>query len=158
MTYQNIPKIGLIGPQSQSIDLALELAVHMASKSNNYSGDEIPLDKIMDFQSTKTPVWNSEILSIEFKDLDKFNIQNVPSPRKALSLSKKYPEVVLSIDTAEDTINVLNGLYLSVIDDHDMILQELMSYWDIETINQLISFQKKGRSSVPFLFDEQDKS
>ena len=133
MTYQNIPKIGLIGPQSQSIDLALELAVHMASKSNNYSGDEIPLDKIMDFQSTKTPVWNSEILSIEFKDLDKFNIQNVPSPRKALSLSKKYPEVVLSIDTAEDTINVLNGLYLSVIDDHDMILQELMSYWDIET-------------------------
>ena len=135
MTYQIYPKIGLIGPQTQSIDLALELAAHMANKSENYSKESINLDEITDFHSIRTPVWDTEIISVEFKNLDSFQITMPPSSRKALSLSKKFPEVVLSIETESNVLNVLNGQSLTEADDHDILLEKLMRYWDIETRN-----------------------
>lgn len=147
MTYQFIPKIGLIGPEQQCIDLALDLAMNLASDSKYLVRKNIYLEEMMDFYPIKTPVWNNGILAIEFKNLDRFKIQKVPSPNYALSLSRQFREVLMSLELEDeeglDVFNIIDGELITGVDDIDDLINELMEYWDIE-LRDLGAIQNQG--------------
>ena len=139
MTYQNIPKIGFLGPKEQCVDLALHLAAKLASQSKLLEKKNIYLEDMMDFYPVETPVWRNEILAVEFKNLDRFKITKFPDTKYALSLSKKYPEVLLSVELEDeegtDVFNAFNGRSLSEIRNYDTLISDFIYHWDIETLD-----------------------
>ena len=138
MTYQNIPKIGFLGPKEQCVDLALHLAAKLASQSRYLEKKKINLGDMMDFYAVETPVWRNEILAVEFNNLNRFRITKFPDTKYALSLSKKYPEVLLSIELEDeegiDIFNAFNGQCLSEVRDYESLIGDFLNHWDIKTL------------------------